>query len=174
MIKQAIIETLSANYAALIEYIEGLDEAEFNYTIAEKWTPGQQLLHLYLSVKPLKNGFGLPRFVVRLMFGKATQPSRTYPDLVMHYQKKLADGGKSSAPFSPKAVDFGKKTEICHKIEETIADISKKIATFDETDLDRLRLPHPLLGKITMREMLYFTMYHVNHHKSACIEMLKK
>jgi hypothetical protein len=173
MQKQAITETLKANYTAFIEYIKGLDESEFNYSIAEKWTPGQQLLHLYLSVKPLKTGFGLSRFVVRLMFGKAKQPSRTYGELVAHYQKKLADGGKSSAPFSPKAVDFSKKDEICKKIEATIEDIIKKVSNFDEADLDKLRLPHPLLGKITMREMLFFTMYHVNHHKKACIEMLK-
>jgi len=25
-------------------------------------------------------------------------------------------------------------------------------------------LPHPLLGKVTVREMLYFTIHHVQHH----------
>jgi hypothetical protein len=26
-------------------------------------------------------------------------------------------------------------------------------------------LPHPLLGKLTIREMLYFTVYHGEHHR---------
>jgi len=34
----------------------------------------------------------------------------------------------------------------------------------DEDDLDRVMLPHPLLGKLTLREMLFFTIYHVEHH----------
>jgi hypothetical protein len=35
---------------------------------------------------------------------------------------------------------------------------------FSEDDLDSIRLPHPLLGKLTVREMLYFAVYHVGHH----------
>jgi hypothetical protein len=33
-----------------------------------------------------------------------------------------------------------------------------------EGSLDRCRLPHPLLGKLTVREMLFFTLYHNLHH----------
>ena len=31
-------------------------------------------------------------------------------------------------------------------------------------DLDVYILPHPLLGKVTLREMLYFTIHHNEHH----------
>ena len=30
--------------------------------------------------------------------------------------------------------------------------------------LDHYLLPHPLLGKITLREMLFFSAYHIQHH----------
>jgi len=30
--------------------------------------------------------------------------------------------------------------------------------------LDKFMLPHPLLGKLAVREMLFFTMYHNLHH----------
>jgi hypothetical protein len=30
--------------------------------------------------------------------------------------------------------------------------------------LERIRLPHPLLGRLTTREMLFFTLYHNQHH----------
>ena len=36
-------------------------------------------------------------------------------------------------------------------------------------DLDKYVLPHPLLGKVTLREMLYFTIHHNEHH----LELLK-
>jgi hypothetical protein len=36
-----------------------------------------------------------------------------------------------------------------------------------------LILPHPLLGKITIREMLYFTAYHVQHHENIIKRDLK-
>lgn len=40
----------------------------------------------------------------------------------------------------------------------------KSIQKYSEQELDQTILPHPLLGKITLREMLYFTIYHVEHH----------
>jgi len=39
------------------------------------------------------------------------------------------------------------------------------LSGFSEEDLDKLILPHPLLGKLTLREMMYFTIYHVQHHQ---------
>ena len=36
----------------------------------------------------------------------------------------------------------------------------------DTADLDAVLLPHPLLGKLTVREMLFFTVYHVQHHRA--------
>lgn len=33
-----------------------------------------------------------------------------------------------------------------------------------EADLEACRLPHPLLGKLTVREMLLFTLDHEVHH----------
>ena len=36
--------------------------------------------------------------------------------------------------------------------------------SWGELALDRYRLPHPLLGRLTVREMLLFTLYHSVHH----------
>jgi hypothetical protein len=33
-----------------------------------------------------------------------------------------------------------------------------------EAQLDQYLVPHPLLGKITLRELGYFTIYHTQHH----------
>ena len=41
-----------------------------------------------------------------------------------------------------------------------------------QADLDRYRLPHPLLGKLTVREMLFFTVYHNYHHVRSVADRL--
>ena len=51
------------------------------------------------------------------------------------------------------------KKYVLHK-EKLIAKIEKQT----ESDLDKYILPHPLLGKVTLREMLYFTIHHNEHH----------
>jgi hypothetical protein len=41
------------------------------------------------------------------------------------------------------------------------------VQTWPERDLDRIQLPHPILGNLTAREMLFFTIYHGHHHIAA-------
>ena len=36
--------------------------------------------------------------------------------------------------------------------------------------LDRYRLPHPLIGKLTLRELLLWTLYHNAHHVQRIAE----
>jgi hypothetical protein len=36
-----------------------------------------------------------------------------------------------------------------------------------EKDLETLWMPHPILGKITAREMIHFVIYHAEHHVAA-------
>ena len=92
MNKQAIIQQLSANYQAFVAYVSSLSEADFLFAQTGKWTAGQQLDHLVRSVSPLILVTKLPRFVLRLVFGKANRPSKSYEALVQKYKDKLATG----------------------------------------------------------------------------------
>ncbi|MFK7801547.1 MAG: DinB family protein, partial [Anaerolineae bacterium] len=38
------------------------------------------------------------------------------------------------------------------------------VDAWQDADLDTLVLPHPLLGNMTLREILLFTVYHNMHH----------
>src|SRR5205085_4225714 len=99
----------------------------------------------------------LPRLPVRIMFGKATKPSSTYEQLVNAYHHKLQSGYKASAPYVPKSVGADQKEKLITALNAKVNSLCSKIESFTESELDTLRLPHPLLGKLTMREMLYFT-----------------
>ena len=59
-------------------------------------------------------------------------------------------------------------------VDKQITRLSEKIDRFSETELDQFILPHPLLGKLTLREMIYFTIYHVEHHHSQINPALRK
>ena len=89
--------------------------------------------------------------------------------LVTKYKIKLAAGGKASGPFIPSAINFEKKEELIKKYKEQKQKLIAKIEKQSENDLDVYILPHPLLGKVTLREMLFFTIHHNEHH----LELLK-
>jgi len=166
MNKQTIIKRLSENHQEFIACIDQLSTDEFNYSKNEKWTAGQQLEHIFLSVKPVCLAFSFPTFLMKLIWGKANRASRNYDELIERYHAKLENGSKATSPFVPKIVDIKKGQKLKTKLKNEVFKLCKSIEKLSEDDLDQYILPHPLLGKLTLREMLFFTIYHVKHHEN--------
>lgn len=173
MIKAEIIQELGRAYAQYVQYIDGLTEEEFLRSVNNKWTAGQQTDHLLRAVKPLNQGLQLPRFFFRLFFGKPNRPGRTYAQLVAKYKLKLQAGGRASGIFIPKDVSYSQKEILLTALNNQVHKLQVRLTRYKEEDLDRYLLPHPLLGKLTIREMMYFTIYHVIHHQRNIQEMLQ-
>ncbi len=157
-------EELVTHHRAFAQLIDSLSEDRFMNAANEKWSAGQQLDHLVRSTAPVLLAFRLPTFLPRLLFGKAKEPSRTYEELKSFYLQRLQAGGKASGRFIPKSVAFYQKQDLLKHLHQTITNLAKQLDAFTEEELDFYRLPHPILGKLTFREMLYFTIYHVQHH----------
>lgn len=174
MTKTQLQHNLTEKHSAFVAYLNSLSSEELmRKQSAEKWCAGQQMGHIYLSVKPVNLAFSLPNFLLRILFGKATT-SRSYEELVSVYQNSLVNGGKAAKAYQPKEVAWKQKEQLIHQLETVLKSINSKIEKYSEGDLDQLRLPHPLIGKITLREMLYFTIYHVQHHHQKTIENLEQ
>ena len=165
MDKQEIIRQLQQRHLAFTTYVCSLNENDFMFSLNnEKWAAGQQLEHIYLAVKPLSDGILLPKFVLGLVFGKSNRPSNSYDGIVEKYQAVLANGGKAGKSFIPKSVAFAEKENIKSKLQKKLDRLCAYLNKYTEEELDHQVIPHPLLGKLTMREMMYFTIYHVQHH----------
>ena len=162
--KSSIIAALNEKVDAFNYYIDSLDKEGFEAKPNEKWSAGQNLDHLIRSIKPLQLAYSLPKFILKFMFGKTNRPSRSYEELVLKYKTKLAAGGRAGGVFIPTIISFDKKNELLKKYDSHKNKLIKKIQKQFEKDLDYYILPHPLLGKLTMREMLFFTIHHNEHH----------
>jgi hypothetical protein len=93
---------------------------------------------------------------------------------VEKYHGKLAAGYKATGPFIPPAIQTESRDKLVTRLSNTIRSLNAHLNGFTESQLDMLLLPHPLLGKLTLREMLYFTIYHVEHHEKQVLENLQK
>ena len=173
MNKAEINQRLLESHGQCIAYINSLPEKDFVYAATTKWSAGQQLDHIIKSVSPVSTAFAIPALLLKTVFGKANRPSRTYPELVERYQQKLAQGGKAPGRFVPPAILFEQREKLTKQLDKTLHALCKRFHGFSEHDLDHFILPHPLLGKLTLREMLYFTIYHVGHHEKNIQEALK-
>lgn len=165
MNKTEIIAQLKIGYAAFADHVEGLSDADLLFSLnGEKWNAAQQTDHLCLSVAPLNKGLAAPAFALKAMFGKADRPSRSYDELVAFYQDGLAKGGTAPSNFRPPEFTAEQKPELLSKLRYLTDKLCGLVDGFSEEKLDEIQLPHPLLGKLTLREMLYFTIYHAEHH----------
>ena len=164
MNRQEIITKLKENHQAFVDYILALPDDEFLQHQPEKWSAGQQLDHIYRAVSPVTMAFGLPGFMLKLFFGKPNRNGRTYDELVKKYKSKLAAGGAASGRFIPKPVAVSDRLNLAKSLILKVGKLCFRVDKCSEHELDTKLLPHPLLGKLTLREMLYFTIYHAEHH----------
>ena len=174
MTLKTIIEQLQLKHRDFTRTIEKLTEEEFKYSLnGDKWTAGQQLDHIYRSLKPLNKGLRLPKWMLKMVFKKANRPSRSFDGLVSKYEIKLRDGGKASGQFIPPKISFDRREEIISKIHQTVDQMCVSLEKYSEHELDTLVLPHPLLGHITLREMMYFTIHHADQHRQIVLRNSK-
>ena len=162
--KQEIITALNEKIIAFTNYIADFNKEKFEATPNGKWSAGQNLDHLIRSIQPLQMAYSLPKFVLRILFGKNNRTSRSYEEIVAKYKSKLVAGGRASGPFIPPVINFERKDDLIKKYKHHKKKLTAKIEKQNEVDLDKYILPHPLLGKVTLREMLFFTIHHNEHH----------
>ncbi|MDH4057982.1 MAG: DinB family protein [Cyclobacteriaceae bacterium] len=164
---------LLEKHEGFIKEIQQLSDNDFLLSVNGKWTAGQQLDHIVRSVGPVKLAFSFPNFALTLIFGKANRPSRTYDGLIEKYNQKLASGGRASGRFIPNDVGVTSRNPLQKKLSTLVNSLNSRIKKKSEEQLDTYILPHPLLGKLTLREMLYFTIYHVEHHHKQMLAHLR-
>jgi hypothetical protein len=165
MNKEEVIRKLENAYEQYVLYVRDLTADEFEFAPQGKWSAGQQTEHLIKSTRPLLKGLGYPKFIIKSKFGKANRPSRSYDELVARYKAKTDQGGQATSPYIPGKVPSKDQTKLTNELQDIIRKMSVKIGKWSEEQLDEYVLPHPLLGKVTTREMLYFTIHHAAHHQ---------
>jgi hypothetical protein len=146
-----------------IAFWSAFSDDEFFANIGEAWSPSDNVRHLTKSIRPVTKALRLPKIVVRLMFGGPRRASMSYDELVAHYRGKLAEGGKAGR-FAPSPRVVTDRAEVISRFEHANRELRAAIAKWPDCALDRHQLPHPLMGKLTLREMLFFTLYHQLHH----------
>lgn len=173
MTKDQIISALVEKHQLFSALFDTLSQEQFETSIANKWSPGEQLDHILASVVPLAKGLSLsPKFIIKTSFGLSKNGSKSFDETIKMYEQKLNEGAKSPKKFEPKNILLKDKVRLQEQLRSAVSKLSDALSKYKEKDLDLYRLPHPLLGKLTLREMLYFTIYHVDHHLAKTKENL--
>ena len=172
MDKKTISNLLEEKHQKLFEWIAQQDGNYWEKGPENRWTAGQQIQHLVDSIKPLNLALSLPSFILKAKFGTTNRELRTYDEIVNKYNEKLIKYKDKARDFNSKVStpDEKKLIKLVTTLKKQNKKLQNKTEKLSDYKLDNLILPHPLLGKMPLREIIMWTAHHTEHHTTDLIE----
>jgi uncharacterized damage-inducible protein DinB len=169
--KAALIDALKDADQRVTDWFMQIPADAFFTRPGDEWSASDNMDHLIRSHKPLVKALKLPKIGLQGIFGKSNGTPRSYEGVCQAYRDEIDRGAQASGRYlpdqqSPAEGAEQKKAEILTEWTKVSAELAAAAEKWDERDLDLYQLPHPLLGKLTVREMLFFTIYHNLRHAS--------
>lgn len=160
--KAAIQKGLKLAYEMVENLMETTDEAVIRFKPnPEKWSIVENLDHLILSSRGIASVLARPKEVFA-PFGRLDRPAFNYKALFELYEKKVP-GVIAPPNVQPKTADTS-SAEILASWKMIKNKLVERLEAWSEEDMDTYCLMHPLLGRMSMREMLFFTIFHTEYH----------
>jgi len=173
MNKSEIAQLLDQTHNSMLEYLANHEDSKWDKGPDGKWTTGQHIVHLIQSISALNKGLKIPGLVLQYKFGKANRGPREYMTIINRYNEKLKGVEKGVvSPLSknmPSTPPDGKQ-EIINRFTEEKDKLLKMLNSKSEKALDKYLIPHPLMGRMLMREIIMWTAYHTEHHQKVLKE----
>lgn len=166
MTKDEVIHVLEQKHQALFLWLENHPDKAWAKGPQGKWNTGEHIVHLIQSEKALNKALRIPKFYLKYKFGTNNRDNRTYQQIVKKYQDKLAANPGVVAAISQNmpSITIDSKASYITKLDKEKETLIKKFRKWTESDLDTYLLPHPLMGRMTIREIVSWTAYHTEHH----------
>ncbi|WP_299665606.1 DinB family protein [uncultured Polaribacter sp.] len=172
MKKEAIADLLELKHQKLFDWLEKQPKEIWEKGPVGKWTTGQQIQHLVDSLQLLNNALSYPRFFLKYKFGLCNRATRDYDTVAKNYQQKLKDNTEKAKLFNQKLKKpIQKERErLLNRLQIQNKKLQYKIKKVSDLNLDTLVIPHPLMGKMTIREIIMWTAHHTEHHTKILIK----
>lgn len=172
MEKEKIVDLLEEKHSNLFKWLEEQPKENWEKGPVEKWSTSQHILHLVNSLQLLNKVLSYPKFLLKYKFGICNRKQRDYEAVVKNYQQKLLKNQEKAKIFNQrlKMPTLKERKRLIIKYQIQQKKLQYKTKKLDDKNLDTLLIPHPLMGKMTIREIIMWTAYHTEHHT----ETLKK
>ncbi len=166
MDKKEITTILEEKHKDLFEWLADQNPEKWEMGPEDKWTSGQHVLHLANSIKLLNKALRTPKFLLKRKFGTANRPVRSYDEVANRYDTRLAENLERSREFNQglKVPPQKEKERLISLLQIQNKKLQYKTQKWSDKHLDTLLLPHPLMGRMIIREIIMWTAHHTAHH----------
>lgn len=175
--RDEIVRELRALHGQSRTFWDSFSTPEFFSPFGDAWSPADNVRHLLKSNRPVARALAMPKTLLAIRFGVGVRTSVTYAELRARYLSLLATG-VTAGRFTPDPLNPSEQSEehrrsMMATLDTVSENLTSAVSRWREWPLDRLRLPHPALGKLTVREMLFFTLYHNLHHVENVVRKMQ-
>ncbi|MFN8354943.1 MAG: DinB family protein [Spirosomataceae bacterium] len=137
------------------------------------WSAAENVQHLIQSVQPVAYLMTKPKEYLVEKWGTVNWPLRAYAEVVKKYEAVLEQGLKATGNFIPVIDTNPDKAVVVAQFQQSNAQLLNIMNNqWTEQELDTYIIPHPVMGKMSVREMLYFTAFHTSHHHKSMQQRL--
>lgn len=168
--KNELLALVDEKFDNFIAHMESRSSEDFVKVYKEgKWSNGQHLDHVRKTTRALNKGLSFPKLALWWKFGKKKTAEMNYEQVKAKYYKKLGGGVKAPRSVQPDAITLTDRDRVMNWLKEEQTTLKKNLSSFSEKQLGQYQLPHPALGKFSIREMIYWCTMHTEHHLKLMI-----
>jgi len=170
--KPQLIQDLKNSFMEIIDWINAQPQNQFNEELVlGKWPISGHLYHLIKSTKAVSKGMSMPKMGLQTMFGKCNREERSYQETLDKYETSLVKNNmKTKNNYEAEPGRIFDRSVLIKRYETELSDLIESLDKWNEDDMSTYVMPHPIMGKFTIREFIYFTIFHTKHHLSTLKE----
>ncbi|AIJ37725.1 DinB family protein [Flavobacterium psychrophilum] len=170
MNKNEIITNLNTEHSAFWDTAIHLPNV--NLSINGKWSVTQNVEHINIALSRVNNYLALPKSTIKSNFGLSERASTSNETVIKMFKNALKNGAKAMGLFIPE-LDLNANIDVLvNQGKGLLEELISNLQNWSEEEFEIYNCPHPVLGKFTVREILYFTIYHVQHHNETIKKMM--
>ena len=166
MNKTELLPKITAAHESFWKTAKAIPSTLTNTSNDGKWTVNENLDHINKSLFNQAKFFSIPKSSIGLKFGLANRASVSYEVLKNQYTTAVAKGVTANPKYIPEPNTQFIQEDLLIEGNEILKNMLEAIQNWSEQELDQYFCPHPALGNITVRELLYFTIFHTQHHEA--------
>ncbi|MDJ1472768.1 DinB family protein [Xanthocytophaga flava] len=157
---------LSGSLAKVEQFIQTVSPATLHAKPTAKWSIAEELFHLISSDMGSAQAFSQSASTLR----ETRHSLRNYNEIVAEYREKYAMGGIviPTHLVPDEETHNRQQMQFLDDFSRAASTLQQSLSTWTEDILDLFTVwKHPLLGPVTAREMLFFTIFHNRHHLAS-------
>jgi len=159
--REEILAQLASNSDAVAAFYREQPEPLLFTGDPDRWGPAHHLVHLTMTGRAIARGLGAELPLHR------TGRSRSYGEMIAAATAALQSTPPEQMLERGRVVVVPAGASRAGLVDEfvtTSAGLRAAAGAWQDAELDRRALTHPLIGVLTAREMLLFCVFHERHH----------